>query len=318
MGQLQFTTFRDAEEFAARQGVTLTAKDRERIADLQNAERARIDATTKATGRMDRFNALYAKSLDLLLHITNLAQALARTLIIGVGIPLVLVFLVINEQQRLAAGIGLFEEVRHYADFGAWAVVLLNLGLEFVIHYEDTRRGWDDGKRHAWSLRIAAQNALYRLGIGKTWVAREQPPSAWARRLLRTVTLAILALSLAGSMRDELALQQGKPWHEGFVATIEQSDILLFAAWAGGLLFAAVAVLGAQGLARYIARRTAEIIEEISSEHSTAHDESALDAVATAYLMAKVAKQQQRDQERAAQSEDAFMVPLGTNGNGRH
>ena len=42
MDQIQFTTFRDAEEFAARQGVTLTAKDRARIADLQNAERRHL------------------------------------------------------------------------------------------------------------------------------------------------------------------------------------------------------------------------------------------------------------------------------------
>jgi hypothetical protein len=311
---------RTAEQLAAQAGVTLTERERAKIAKLQNAERERLHETQQQHERwsMDWFNAGYAGAMDLLLHAANLLQAFGRTMIVGFGTVAVLVLLAVVEQQRLHAGLLLFEERAHVAAFAAWAVVLLNLTLEFVIEFDDSRHDWEHGRSAVWSLRIALKNTAYRLGIGSDWTEREQPPSFWARRLLKMVTLAILVLSLAGSMADEIELQAGKPWAQGFKAILENSDALLFASWLGGLLFAAVAVFGAQGLARYTAHRTAEIIAELRAEHGDDDvDDAVVDGVAVNYIMAKLARKADRDGVAVEELvPNPTPIVAGTNGNG--
>jgi len=300
-------SFRDLEQAAARQGVVLTAKDREKIGELQNAERARLDAVAKKSASgIDRFNSGYAKFLDGMLHVQDLVQALARTLIVGFGMTAILIIALVVEQQRLVDGLGLFEKRESIAHFAAWFLVLLNASLEFVIHFEDHRRGWVDGVGSVWSLRIALNNLRYRLGIGDEWQQREQPPSFWARQLLRLVTVGVLLLALFGSMKNQIALQAGRSWHEGLRAIVETSDLTLAVTWLSGFVFALVAVRGAQGTARYLARRTSEVIEELQHQHQTQNDHrAALDAVAAAYLQNKLASKRarQNDRDRAANIE---------------
>jgi len=299
-------TFQELEQAAARQGVVLTAKDRKQIGELQNAERARLDGIAKkAVSRVDRFNQSYSKFLDVMLHVQDLVQAFARTLIVGFGMTAILIIALIVEQQRLVDGLGMFERREATAHFAAWFLVLLNASLEFVIHFEDTRRGWNEHAGSVWSLRIALNNLRYRLGLGSQWQTRDQPPSFWARQLLGLVTAGVLLLALFGSMKEQMALQAGRAWHEGLRAIVETSDLTLAVTWLSGFVFALVAVKGAQGTARYLARRTSEVITELQHEQHAQNDHSAaLDAVAAAYLENKLAAKEARQADRQAERTD--------------
>lgn len=306
----EFGTAQEAEQHAASFGVVLTAKDRERIADLQRAERARLAAIRAGgDGFADRFNANYARFLDVLMHGGNLLLALTRTLAISAGIPLVLLFLLIVEQQRIVDGVMLFEERAHLAHFAAWAFVLVNLVLEFLIHYEERRANYHSPAAFAFSLRLAWHRLLYFAGVGDDWRAKEQSPAYGYRRFLTGITAIILWLALSGSMKDELAAH-GDDWTAALGGIIHHSTLLEVATWGSGLLYAFGAVIAAQLFARYVARRTDEIIAELKG---TDGDET-LDDVATAFIMAKVAKQRERDARRC--NPEVAAVPF--RGNGRH
>ncbi|MBN1286264.1 MAG: hypothetical protein JXB47_12770 [Anaerolineae bacterium] len=314
MGQTQFTTFRDAEEFAAGQGVVLTANDRAKIAELQQAEQARRATLAGRESFFDWFNANYVRLLDLLLHAGNLLLALTRTVAISLGVPAILVLLLLVEQQRITDGVSLFESRPHLASFGAWAIVIANTVLEFLIHYVEQITGYSDGRKTRFSLRTWWQQMRYVLGLGKAWREQQHSPALRYKRLQAFITLAILVLALSGSMREVIAAQPGA-WHAALAAIVEQSTLSQMSTWLSGLLFAGVAVVSAQGVSRYVAMRVVEILAELRGGNG-AVDDSALDDVAVAYLMAKVAKQQERGRAKHRREETPGLIPLS--GNGRH
>jgi hypothetical protein len=311
----KFESIQEAESWAAAQGVKLTANDREKIAEAQQAEQERLKALGESESLADKFNTRYATFLDLLLHAGNLLQALTRTLIIAVGIPLVLVFLLVVEQQRIVDGLMLFDAREALAHFGAWALVLVNLGLEFVAHHEDERHGYKALSGNAFSLRIVWHRTKYVLGFGKDWAAREKAPSHWAKRLLKLVTVGVMVLALSGSMRDELA-SHGGDWNTALDDILHHSTLLEMATWASGLLFAFIAVTSAQGLARYIATRTSEIIAELRAQ---GQDNSAdLEAPGVAYITAKVSRKLERDAAKRQEAQAENPIPKAIAGrNGR-
>jgi hypothetical protein len=79
-----------------------------------------------------------------------------------------------------------------------------------------------------------------------------------------------------------------------------ESDLSIMMTWMGGLLFAAAAVLSAQGLSRYVAIRTVEILATMDARRVGAAKDfsTALEAVAVQYVVAKVSSIQSRQAEK--------------------
>jgi hypothetical protein len=294
-------TLKEAEALAAQNGILLSERERQHIADAQASERARLIATTPAVvpDMASRFNAFYPRLLKFIISLGETLLTFAQTLIVSLGVPVVLVLLLIVEHQRVVHGIMLFERDSGLASFAAAALVLLNLVLEFQIHHIEHSVGYHEERGRKWSLRIWANNALYTLGIGEAWETQYLSPAARYKGLLRLVTFSILALALVGSMRAVIETQSGA-WYTAIGAIVTESSLLLLMTWVGGLLFAAAAVLAAQGLSRYVAIRCVEIISAMNAQQSESVDPFAADidhagalalqAIINAKLEAKAAK----------------------------
>ena len=297
-------TFSDAEAYAAAQGIAITASDRAQIAAIQAAERERLQnlaGPAAKAGFTDRFNAFYPRLLAFILGIGETILTLAQTFIVSFGVPLVLALLLIVEHQRVVHGIALFEADYTLASFAAAALVLLNLVLEFQVHYIENAAGYHEAQASKWSLRIWARNALYTLGIGENWQAQHLSPAARYKRLLSLVTFSILALALVGSMKSVMSLYDNQSWYTALVSIVTESNLTLLMTWLGGLLFAAAAVFSAQGLSRYVAIRCVEIVAAMKAAQNTASDPhaAAIDEAGASAVMAMIAKKQLAAQEKA-------------------
>lgn len=320
------TTLQDAEQYAAQHGIAITGRERAQIAEAQRAELARLQAldsvaSAKQTGRAGRmvesFNRFYPKFLESLVRVAEIFLTLAQTVIVAFGVPAVLVLLLVVEHQRVLHGIALFELDSALASFAAAALVVANLTLEFTIHYVESKAGYQAALATRWSLRTWAHNAAYTLGLGERWTPQQLSPAQRYRALLRLVTLTILALALAGSMRAVIQEQPGT-WHEALIAVVTSSSLSEMSTWLSGLLFALAAVLTAQGLSRYVALRTAEIVASMGApeqEQPTARYAAQLEAAGAAAVLAVVnAKLQAKAEKQRAQQDkrDGAKVPFGS------
>jgi hypothetical protein len=269
-------TLAQAEAYAAEHGIALTPANRAQIAAAQRAELERLQGLeadgeqTKQPGWVDKFNAFYPRFLESLHAASEVLLTLAQTVIVAFGIPATLVLLMIVEHQRVYHGIALFEVDQALASFAGAALVILNLVLEFQIHYVESKSGYAQERERYWSLRIWLMNARYTLGMDdkrQRWAERQKSPATRYRRLLGLVTFSIVALALAGSMHSAIAAQTGA-WHQALIAIVTDSTLGEMMTWLGGLLFTAAAVLSAQGLSRYVALRCAEILLLMQSKPS--------------------------------------------------
>lgn len=299
------SSLEQAKQYAAANGYTLSPKDIENITRLQEAEQSRLAALQRERrpGMVERFNAAYPRFLRMLIGLGEILLTLSQTVIIAFGVPAVLVLLLIVEQQRVVHGIGLFEVDTALSAFAAWALVLLNLTLEFTIEYIEHQAQYQAARDMRFSLRIWGKNALYTLGWGDQWQEQPLSPAQRYRRLLRLVTFTILALALAGSMHAVIEKQVGA-WHVAIIDILTDSSLSEIITWLGGLLFAAAAVLAAQGLSRYVAIRCVEIVSQMNSQPQAVAAES-LDSVAVQYILAQVAAKQAKKVERKAATSDA-------------
>lgn len=324
----QITTLQEAERYAAEHGVALSPTERKRITDVQAAELGRLKALGVAAPQpsfADRWNRFYPKLLEFILSIGETVLTFSQTLIVSLGVPTVLVLLLLVEHQRVVHGIQLFEAEAHLASFAAGALVLLNLVLEFQVHHIEHKAGYQESRATQWSLRIWLSNVAYKLGLGENWTPRELSPAQRYRSLLNLVTFSILALALAGSMRVVIDQTEGA-WYEALGAIITQSDLSSAMTWLGGLLFAAAAVLSAQGLSRYVAIRCVEIIGAMKTRRIVQDDPyaAALDQAAANVVMAIVTDKLARRAEKAVEANPTHPPTLGEtvtvyqNGNGRH
>lgn len=217
------------------------------------------------------FNRHYPTFLEFLVGLGDVIMMTARTTLVSLGLPVLLCLLLYVEHERVKHGISLFETSHNLASLGAWALVLANTTLEFLVHYVEDRAGYRHPAKTAFSLRLWAGNVAYALGLGRGWSARLLSPAHEQRRILRLVTVAILALALTGSMESALAGQAGA-WYMGLAAIVTESSLLEFVVWAGGLLFTLAAVRLAQVVTGYIARKCAEISLTIATrEEISAH-----------------------------------------------
>ncbi|MCA9914730.1 MAG: hypothetical protein KC496_15360, partial [Anaerolineae bacterium] len=257
------STVEDVEKLAAEHGISLKKSDYNiaqgvRETYMQRLQESETDEEIVSEAWLDRFMRWYPKMLDAIASAGNILMTLSQSVIANLGVPIVLVALLIVEQQRVLHGMQLFETEESLAHFGAWALVISNLLLEIVAHHVEYTHMYEPERRRRWSLRIWANNMRYRLGWGEAWAEQELSPAQWAHTLLGLVTFTILALALAGSMKTVIQGINGA-WYTALTTIIVSSSLLEMMTWLGGLLFAAAAVLIAQGLSRYVAHRTVEI-----------------------------------------------------------
>ena len=328
--EMNITTLEQAEAYAASIGIALSPSDRNKIAAVQRSERERLQQLFPDDSQhsfADRWNNFYPKLLETIIGIGETVLTFAQTVIVALGVPLVLVLLLIVEHQRVVHGIALFEADSSLASFAALALVLLNLVLEFQVHYVEHRAGYEQARAARWSLRLWARNMAYRLGMGENWTAQQLSPAERYRRLLSLVTFSILALALAGSMRSVIEATPGA-WYEALIAIVRESDLLTMLTWLGGLLFAAAAVLSAQGLSRYVAIRCVEIVTSMKARGAAQSDPYA-DEISRAGAMAALAIINDRQAKKAPKAAPAvapaievapspFLATRNGNGNGKH
>lgn len=263
-------TLADVERYGAESGLILTPSDKAKIALAQKAELERLQSLTPPTKQnfADRFNAYYPRLLQALTAVGEVILTFSQTVIVSLGVPAVLVLLLIVEHQRVVHGIMLFEADYSLAGFASFALVMLNLVLEFQTHYIEHRAGYEQSLSRRWSLRLWVRGMSYRLGLGGDWKEIELSPASRYKALLRLVTFTILALALVGSMRGVIEQTPGA-WYQALVSIVTESDLLLIMTWLGGLLFAVAAVLSAQGLSRYVAIRCVEILANMQTDKET-------------------------------------------------
>lgn len=310
----QFTTTQDAEQFAAQNGIVLTVAERRKITEIQAAERQRLTALAqdeRPTTFADRWNAFYPRLLQTIISAGETLLTFSQTIIVSLGVPVVLVLLLIVEVTRVMHGITLFEADASLALFAATALVVLNLTLEITTHHIEHKAGYQEARARKWSLRIWLQNAAYTLGLGENWTAQEHSPAQRYKTLLSLVTFTILALALAGSMKTVIQATPGT-WYEAIVAIATQSDLLTMLTWAGGLLFAAAAVFAAQGLSRYVAIRTVEIVAQMEARAAEKSDPHAaeIDAAGATVITAIIADKMAKQEARAAKARNEAMAAL--------
>lgn len=317
MSPATFETMSQAEQYAATEGIRLTPNDRDGIRKAQEAELARlrslqnIQETDSVMRLVEGFNRLYPRFLRSLVGLGDVLLTFTQTIIISFGVPVVLVLLLVVEQQRVVHGILLFEASPELAAFAAWALVILNLVLEFQIHYIEHQEGFNSQNNYQPSLRLWFRAMAYRIGIGSNWEAIQASPAQRYKKILRLVTVSILVLALAGSMQAVIAEADGS-WYSAIITILLQSDLSTMTTWLGGLLFATAAVLAAQGLSRYVALRTVEVVAEMQAEYGNNDQPFSreLEAVAVQFVLAKVAashnRQAEKDAAEVASSADPF------------
>lgn len=322
--QMKRWTLEEVERYAAQKGIAFTTSDTERITTAQENElerQTRINPIQKS-GWIDRWNDIYPRFLEALVNIGDVLMTITQTIFVSIGVPVVLVLLLIVEHQRVLHGIALFEVDYNLASFAAFSLVILNLVLEFQVHHIEHREGYTQELGNRWSLRLWWKQQAYRLGIGDEWQPQALSPAQRYRSLLRLVTFTILALALAGSMRTVIEVQPGA-WYQAIGSIITDSSLLDLTIWMGGLLFAAAAVLSAQGLSRYVAIRVVEISHQKTSERDNPY-QSEVDYAGAMVALAIVNKKLERKEakkqkENTIEDHRNFTEPVMIqNGNGSH
>jgi len=264
-------TIQDAEMFAASQGVRLNS------AAYNAADVARKAHTVDIN--QDELEA-WQKRTAAIIHAGDSLLALTQSTIIGLGVFMALIFLLIVEIVRVQSGIRLFEHTQWLAAFAAFVLVFLNLSLEFMVHYIETRAGYSHQTGYKRSLRVMWTNALYFIGIGDNWQPIPKSPAAPYRKMLAMVSWTIIFIALLGSMQDVI-LQQSEVWYLALVAIATQSDLMTLITWLSGLAYTAAIVIGAQRVTGYVAARVSEINMDIigSHDHAAAGERAAAAAI---------------------------------------
>lgn len=275
------------EKQAAQLGIIFT--DNERTQATARA-RARVEAqSTEPATLADRMIALYPRLLASIASMGNVMITLTAQILISLGTPLALALLVFVEHERVMLGIMLFEPSHSLASLASWSLVILNVVLEFTVHYIESSNGYAPDPNHKASLRLSLARLGYWLGIVANWQPMPASPAQRERALLRLVTISILALALFGSMRDAISTQGGA-WYEAIISIARDSTLSQFSVWVSGAIFALVAVLSAQTLARYVAHKASELMTSLPTTTPNHDLDTALQTEYALLLDAKLAK----------------------------
>lgn len=205
-----------------------------------------------------RILELYLTVLDALMAIGDSVMTLGYTLIVAFGVPLALAALLVVEHHGVLIGIQWFELSTDIASFGAYALVLLNVALEFQITGVENRAKHRRDSYQA-SLHFTLENAMYWLGVGSKWKARKLSPAQRVIDLQKSTTYIILAMTVLGRMKAQIDAASVQQWNEGIRYIFVESTLGDVATWITGLVFSYAAVRGAQVLANYMALQVIDI-----------------------------------------------------------
>lgn len=316
-----------ARLFVASQGVTLNKTQRDALATAQNE--IRVQYANALDEECDRIYSAFQQELELENSIpkasasrleravealtTNLPKWLSAiqgvgkviittlfTVIVEFGLLLILPLLLFVEITRVAHGVALFESDGGLQTLAAAVLVGANFVLEAVIHHRETVENYRLPRAADFSLRSWANNMAYILGMSRDWKPRLKSPAYRERSVLRVVTFAIIALALAGSMRDELKLQGEDAWYKAFADILTTSNSLTFTTWLTGLIFTLCAVLLAQVLTRYVAARAAETYASLALTSDTSKEDEVMAARIEATRSAVAAREHAAQEQLAA------------------
>jgi hypothetical protein len=188
-------------------------------------------------------------------------MVLLRTLIVSVGIPITLFFIMLVETDRVTHGIRIFEKNEDLARLASWVLIILNMVIEFLVVYQEDKHGYISPVEYKWSLRLWFKNFRYRMGFSKD--PQEKSPANVFNKMLGVVTMAILFLALLGSMLVELEKQNNLTWYDGIIQVVTKSNAKDFLTWIAGVLFAYTLVISAQGLSNYVAYHTTGVLKSM-------------------------------------------------------
>ena len=261
-------SIQEVEAMAGKWGITLTPDDYQAAQELMNTRRAQLEQVQAAndsrqTTWAERFNRSYPIVLRALHGIGDVSITLVQTFLVGPGVMISLLLALIVEVQTVQAGISMFD-VTHSA-LGGFVLVLLNLVLELLISWIDHKSNHKEDQKQAFSLRLLARWFVYFVGFGRSWTAILQAPSVGFRWVLKTITVAIFILALAGSMTDVIRGTTGN-WREAIQIILVESSLYQMVMWIGGLAFRLALVFAAQALVRYAAKKAIEIAAILSSD----------------------------------------------------
>lgn len=298
-------TIAEAERIAAERGITLTAQDyadMEEVIARRESQLIEPVEPARSAGWVDRFNRIVPKLIKGLVAVGDVAAAIIQAAFIGPGVLLVLFMLLVVEQSRVSHGISLFEAHGHLAMFMAWAFVIGNLALELLIAWQEHKAGYVEPTRHYFSFRLWRQRAAYVLGRGgkAEWMAQPKSPAIRFRVALRVLTMTILLLALAGSMKDAITKTPGT-WDQALVTILTKSALIDAVTWVGGLAGAFAAVIVARVLSRYVADKMVEVVAALQStnEDKPRAVADALGMTGAAFIYARI--QQRLKEQRVRQ-----------------
>jgi len=233
------------------------------------------------------FPEYYPKLLDGVIGFGDVLQALAQTLIIALGLPLILILMLIVEHHGIYDGLLWFLADENMASLGALAFVLFNLGIEFQIAYIEDAAKYKRPESYVWSAALAITDFRYRIGASKKvkkgtaiekWQPRKHSPAHRFHGLRGWVTVAIFVLALSGRMHDAILKvsvinpddpqSTAIPLAQGISNLLTQSSLADAVAWGAGTLFTMVALVGVQGLTYYIAVRVIDIREDMKKRQA--------------------------------------------------
>lgn len=209
---------------------------------------------------MKSFIKIYPKLISFLVMLSDSILILVRTLIVTIGVPITLVFIMFVETERVAHGIEIFEANANMASLASWVLIILNMVLEFLIVYKEHSSGYSQPTKYRWSLKMFFKNLVYRFGFHKE--NEERSPAYAFEFVLFAVTFGILFLALLGSMKGELE-RYDTTWHQTLLSILTQSTLIELLTWTSGLIFAFTLVISAQGLSNYVAYHTTAVLESM-------------------------------------------------------
>ncbi|MEP7289629.1 MAG: hypothetical protein ABI947_28090 [Chloroflexota bacterium] len=305
-------TIAEVEAIAAKLGIPLSAEDYAQADALAQQRRTQLEAEQLAhepnksstAAFVERFNRFYPKFLQTLIGVGDVMISLTQTILIGIGVPVVLILLMVVEQQRVYRGMELFEVETTLAAFGATVLVICNLLFELLISWREHQSSWIEPPSYEFSFRLCARRLAYMFGNRDGWTPAAKSPALRFKVVLRIITFSILMLALAGSMHAVIE-RVGGSWYEAIVTVLTRSTLLEFTTWSGGLMFAVAAVFAAQALSQYVAQKVIEIIAIMQSSASNKPELIATAGGLTAamYLYGRL-KESQRQRRTMAHASD--------------
>lgn len=314
LDHMQFESVEDVERYAAQMGITFTKSDQSRIYSAEAGTRERLDRLAKLESEREKSDAELAlletpkqiKAIEMRsMRFFAFVQAAFTTY--GVGVILALVAVV--EVFRVAHGIELFEVSTILAYAGAFTLVLLNLTTEFIITYVEAKTGYEQPTRSDFSFVTVWRRLRYVVGSvpdGERWQAKEKSPAHTYKSFVRLLTVGILFLAVAGSMKGAIEQATGT-WYDALWLILTQSSLLDMMVWVSGLVFAIIVVLGAQHLTRYIAHKAGEAVaftSDVATDSGDVQEASQKAAVNTA--VALLVSKQQKNAESSASARAAL------------